>query len=140
MARFSAHISRFLDDKLTVIVLTNCACADAATLTGAIAGLYVPGLAAAERTAVPIDPKILDAYTGVYELRPDIVLTITREGDRLWLQATAQSRAEIFAASETVFFTKVADLELVFVKDASGAVTRVILHQGGADTEAKKIR
>ena len=40
--------------------------------------------------AVKVDPKIYDAYIGQYELAPGFILTITKEDDRLFAQATGQ--------------------------------------------------
>ena len=136
---FNAHISRYVDDKLTVIVLTNRAGADSGKIGAGIAGLYDAELAPVKHTAIRIDPKIFDAYVGEYELHPGFVLKIFREGDKFWGQATGQSRAEIFPESETTFFLEVVDAQLTFVKNESGAVTHLILHQGG-DAEAKKIK
>jgi hypothetical protein len=55
-------------------------------------------------------------------------------------QATGQPAFEIFPSSPTEFFLKVVDARITFVKDASGAVTQLVLHQGGRDMPAKKIR
>ena len=92
------------------------------------------------RTDVTIDPAILKAYVGEYELAPGFVLAVTLEGNRLMTQATGQSKVEIFASSPTEFFLKVVNAQLTFVKDASGAVTGLVLHQGGRDMPAKKIK
>lgn len=137
---FNSDIARYVDDKLTVIVLANLAGAIPDRIGRGIAGRYVPALAPAERTAVPIDPKTFDAYAGEYELGPGFILNVFRERDRFWAQATGQQRAEIFPESETSFFLKVVDAQLTFVKDAGGAVTSLVLHQGGGSTEAKKIK
>lgn len=137
---FSTHILRYLDQKLTVIVLTNLAGADASQIAGGIAGLYEPEVASLERTAVQVDPKVFTPYLGEYEIRPGFILTVSREGDRLWMQATGQKRAELFAESETTFFIKEADVALTFVKNAGGAVTHVVLRQSGGDLEVKKTR
>jgi D-alanyl-D-alanine carboxypeptidase len=92
------------------------------------------------RTAVTVDPSVLTAYVGDYELMPGFVLTVTLEGDRLMTQATGQPKVEVFPSSPTEFFLKVVDAQITFVKDASGAVTQLILHQGGRDMTAKKIK
>jgi D-alanyl-D-alanine carboxypeptidase len=42
---FTAHIARYVDDKLTVIVLTNLGAADLPPLTRGVAGLFDPALA-----------------------------------------------------------------------------------------------
>jgi hypothetical protein len=95
---------------------------------------------AAERTAAPVVPATFDQFVGEYELRPGFVLTVTRDGDRLMTQATGQAKVEVFPESELKFFLKVADGQITFVKDASGAVTGLILHQAGRDRPAKKIK
>jgi D-alanyl-D-alanine carboxypeptidase len=95
---------------------------------------------AAERKTAAVVPATLDQLVGEYELMPGFVLTVTREGDRLMTQATGQSKIEVFPESDLQFFLKVVDAQITFVKDASGAVTSLILHQGGRDLPAKKIK
>lgn len=137
---FSTHILRYVDRKLTVIVLTNLANLNASPIADGIAALYEPEVAPAVRTAIQVDPKIFAPYIGEYEMRPGFNLIISREGDSLWLQATGQGRAQLFAESEKTFFLKDVDAALTFVKDASGAVTHAVLTQSGNDIEAKKIK
>ncbi|MGH9849424.1 MAG: serine hydrolase, partial [Blastocatellia bacterium] len=60
-------------------------------------------------------------------------------GDSLMTQATGQPKFELFPESETRFFLKVVEAQVTFVKDDKGAVTHLILHQGG-DQKAKKIK
>ena len=43
-----------------------------------------------QRTEIPIDPKLLDNYTGRYQLTPNLIFEITRDGDRLFAQGFAQ--------------------------------------------------
>ncbi|MES1241747.1 MAG: serine hydrolase [Acidobacteriota bacterium] len=137
---FTADISRYVDDKLTVIVLANRSGANPDAISNGVAGLYDPALAPVERVAVTIDPKIFDAYAGEYELGPDFIVRVFREGDRFWVQATNQQRAELFAESETAFFLKIVDGQITFVKDAGGAVTHLLLDQAGTRREARKIK
>jgi pimeloyl-ACP methyl ester carboxylesterase len=92
-----------------------------------------------ERKVVKVKPKLLDAYVGQYELRPNFTLTVTREGDKLFGQATGQPKVELFPASDTDFFIRQMDVELSFVKDDKGKVDQVVLHQGG-DHPAKRIQ
>lgn len=92
-----------------------------------------------EPEAVRLDPSLLDACSGRYELAPGFVLTISRQGDRLLSQATGQEHVEIFAQSETEFFFKAVDAQITFVKDGAGKVTGLVLHQGGRDTPAPRL-
>jgi serine-type D-Ala-D-Ala carboxypeptidase/endopeptidase len=91
-----------------------------------------------QHVEVTLDPKILDSYVGEYELAPTFKIKITHEGSRLFAQATAQPQFEVFAEKEGEFFFKVVDAQLTFTKDASGAVTGLILHQNGRDQKAPK--
>jgi hypothetical protein len=93
----------------------------------------------AARTAVPVAAKILDGYVGDYELAIGLVLTITREGDQLYAQATGQPRVPVFASSTTEFFLRVVDAQLSFHTDPSGRADSVVLHQGGHDITGKRV-
>ena len=93
-----------------------------------------------DRKEIAVNPSILDAYVGVYQLAPEFEITITKEGGSLFAQATAQPKFQIFPESETDFFFKVVDAQISFVKDASGKVNQLILHQGGANVPGKRVR
>ncbi|MEP0915725.1 serine hydrolase [Leptolyngbya sp. DQ-M1] len=93
-----------------------------------------------ERKAIVVNPKLYEPYVGRYELSPNFILTITKEGDRLFAQATGQPMIELFPESETRFFTKEVDAQITFIKDQQGQVTQLILHQAGQDSAAKRLR
>jgi D-alanyl-D-alanine-carboxypeptidase/D-alanyl-D-alanine-endopeptidase len=88
---------------------------------------------------IAVDPKIFDGYVGRYQLSPNFIITVTREGDHLYAQATNQPRFEIFAEDDHNFFLKVVDAQLTFLVDANGRATSVVLHQGGRDAPGKRI-
>lgn len=90
--------------------------------------------------AIKLDPKLFDAYVGEYQLAPNFIIKITREGDSFFGQATGQQRFEIFAETESDFFFEVVDAQITFVKDDKGQVTYLVLHQNKMDQQAKKIK
>jgi serine-type D-Ala-D-Ala carboxypeptidase/endopeptidase len=92
-----------------------------------------------EHKQVAVDPKLFDNYVGNYQLAPNFVLAITREGDHLFIQATNQSKFEIFAESNTDYFLKVVDAQISFVVDATGRATSLVLHQNGANQPASRV-
>jgi len=92
-----------------------------------------------QRHEVKVDAAILEKYTGRYQLAPTFIITITREGNQLYAQATNQPRFEIFAESEREFFFKVVDAQLTFVVDASGRATSIVLHQNGANAPGNRM-
>jgi CubicO group peptidase (beta-lactamase class C family) len=91
------------------------------------------------RPAVAVDAAVLERYVGRYELAPQFVLDITREGDVLYLQATGQPRVRMFAASPTRFFLRVVEAEVEFTIDAAGAATGLVLFQGGRETPGRRL-
>jgi hypothetical protein len=93
-----------------------------------------------ESKEVKIDPAILDAYVGDYEIAPGFVLSVTREGDKLMGQATGQGKAQLEPVSETEFSVPFAGANVTFEKDAAGKVTGLVLNQSGRTIKAKKIK
>lgn len=87
--------------------------------------------APAQHTQVPVDPKLFDGYVGNYQLAPNFILVITRDGDHLFAQATGQPKLEIFPESDHDFFYKMVDAQITFVTDSTGRATELVLHQGG---------
>jgi len=92
------------------------------------------------RKEIALDPALYDQYAGEYELAPGFSIVVTKEDNKLMIQATGQQKAEIFPESDTKFFPKVVDAQIEFVKDSSGKVTGLILYQGGQKLQAKKVK
>lgn len=88
---------------------------------------------------IKVDEKILEMYTGEYEMTPQFSFTITKENNQLFLQARDQEKVEMFAEAENRFFLKVNDARFEFVSE-SGKVTKVLMRQGGRTAEAMKIK
>lgn len=138
---FRAQISRFVDDKLSVVVLTNGDNADPNRIALGIAALYIPGLIP-ERTVAKIDPKILEAYIGQYQ-HPQVVFTVTRAGDKLLLQQGANpEKRDLLPETASNFFTNEnRRLTYSFVKDEKGEVAYLVVQLEGRETgRAKKIK
>jgi CubicO group peptidase (beta-lactamase class C family) len=89
---------------------------------------------------VKADAATYDAFVGKYDYGAGkAILTVSREGDRLFAQLTGQPKFEIFPKSPTEFFWKVVDAQVQFVKNDAGKTTKAIHHQGGRTFEAPKI-
>jgi CubicO group peptidase (beta-lactamase class C family) len=88
---------------------------------------------------VSVDAGKLDEYAGRFLVSPDRVLTVNREGAKLFAQPTAEGRFELLPISETEFVRRDQNIRYTFVKDASGKVEALKLgfNQGG--TQARLI-
>lgn len=137
---FNTALAYYPDDKLVVAVLAN--------LNGPVADQLAEQLGkvahgekvmlVSERKEITVSPTILAKYVGNYELEPTFSIAITLEGGQLMAQATNQRKNPIFAESETMFFLKIVDAQIEFVKNDKGEVTALILHQNGHDAKGVK--
>lgn len=94
----------------------------------------------ADLTVVPVNTATLESYIGRYDYGGgQAILTVTREGNRLFAQLTGQPRFEIYPKSETEFQWKVVAAQVTFVKGADGKVTHVVHQQGGNRFEAPRL-
>jgi len=90
-------------------------------------------------TAITPDTAAYHLYIGKYELAPNVVMTISTEGDHIYEQLTGQARFEIFPSAPAEFFMKVVDARISFKKNEQGVVDKLVLHQNGKDMAAKKM-
>ena len=106
---------------------------------GETVSVHPRAAAAAERQVIKVPAALLDTYLGRYQIMPDIALDITRTGERLFGQASGQPRMELFAMTETLFFTREINAQVRFQKDADGA-PQVLVSHDGRNMSGKKIR
>lgn len=71
--------------------------------------------------AAPLDP-----YVGWYRLAPNRVLTVRRDGDRLWLRETGQGATQVLAEGTDAFSFR-GDHLVIFLRDAQSKVSRVLV-------------
>lgn len=93
----------------------------------------------APQQLVPFDPTHFDRYVGYYQLGPNVIFKITRDGGKFLTRLTGQGPVQVYPESETKFFATVVAAQVSFVTNSQGEATELILHQGGREQHAKKI-
>lgn len=83
---------------------------------------------------VPVSAGTLDEYVGTYRYSPTDTMTITRQGDRLYLTVPGQPKMEMYAYDAHDFFLKVANAQASFGGVTDGRATKIVWHQGGHDS------
>jgi CubicO group peptidase (beta-lactamase class C family) len=138
---FRSALYRFVNDKLTVVVLTNSDNANPGAIAIGIADQYIPGLIP-QRIAVKVNPKIFEAYAGQYQPNPSLVVTVTPQGDKLMMQQGSSEKQELVPESESSFFMPSnREVTYTFVKDEKGQVTHLVVQREGQEVgRAKKIK
>ncbi len=143
---WAAYLTRYPKYNFTVTVLSNCLPPPhgaPSEIANDIAEFYLwEKMEKSESFALDttVDSSIYDDYVGRYAYPQSIILTVTREGGRLFGQLSGQPKFELFPKSETEFFLKVVDAQIIFVKNEDGEVTHVIHHQGGREIEAPRLK
>jgi CubicO group peptidase (beta-lactamase class C family) len=139
---FSSYILRFPQEEATVIVFDNSSSNALSGISKNVAAILfnkpyeIPGT----KNEIQVDTAILKQYVGEYQLAPTFIITVSLEGNQLKAQATSQPQFDLYAEKENVFFLKVVDAKVEFVKDANGVVTEMILYQNGQQPHGKKIK
>ncbi len=130
---YHSYIAFCKPKNIGVVVLSNTAGA-----IGDVLGAKLLRLLAGQKVEPPevrmpirLPSEKLDRYVGVYEIMPGFSITVFREKDRLWAQATNQPRLGIYPASETRFFYRAVQAELEFVIEPDGRIEKLFVHQHG---------
>jgi len=93
-----------------------------------------------DEPVVKVTTEVLESYVGRYDYaQAGLILTITREGDRLFAEVSGQPRFEIYPRSENEFFWKVVAARITFLKDADGKARKAVTEQGGQRLEARRV-
>ncbi len=137
----------FPDQRFGVVVLSNFGSLNPQQMAMRIADLYLADKlgpepskpALAERTAVKVDPAILEAYAGRYLLDGRTLVEISKEGDKLMGQPGGSPKAELIPQSDTAFFVKEANSEVTFERDEKGNVVRFAMKSGTQNQSAKRL-
>ncbi|MEW6128268.1 MAG: DUF3471 domain-containing protein [Acidobacteriota bacterium] len=85
-----------------------------------------------------ISPAVFAAYVGDY-LVGSRTCTISKEGDKLMLNAPGWMKAEAFPESETKFFVRAMDAQMTFARNEKGEVTGFVFEMGNRTFQAKKV-
>jgi CubicO group peptidase (beta-lactamase class C family) len=142
---FLCEVTWFPEQKVTVVVLSNAMPPQPGASPPAIGPIAAraflgPEMAAhAPKVDPTIDPKTYPDYAGRYDFNQFGIMEIMAENGHLFTQLTGQNKFEIFPSGIDAFFLKVVEAGLVFQRDKTGVVTRVVLTQNGATITGPKM-
>ena len=146
-AAYRSFVFWFPDQRFGVVVLSNLGTFNTQQTAQKIADLYLadkfaaelPKPATVERTAVKVDPRILEAYAGRYLLDGRTVVIMSKEGDKIMGQPGGSPKAELIPQSETTFFVREANSEVIFERDEKGSVVGFTMRRDSQSQSAKRL-
>ena len=139
---FATEIARYPDDRVTVVVLSNIQAAPAGQIASNLAAIIFGAAyeTPKERKIISLDQKVMEKYVGEYQIGTNIIVAITLESGKLLGQLGGQGKFSLAPESESEFYSRDVNAQIVFIKDAAGLVTGFTLKQGGGNTPAKKVK
>jgi CubicO group peptidase (beta-lactamase class C family) len=94
----------------------------------------------AERKGIALAGNLLDSYAGKYQMAPNFVLEVKRDGEQLVGQATGQPALNLLASAEGVFFVRqIGNAEVRFNKAADGKISGITWVQNGRERPAPRV-
>jgi CubicO group peptidase (beta-lactamase class C family) len=90
-----------------------------------------------EHKSVSLMPEQLNRLVGRYSYPPDVMLSVTVENGRLFIQENDEPRQELLAETSQDFYSTTSADEYTF-KPAGGTAQILILHLGDKDLELKR--
>jgi hypothetical protein len=90
--------------------------------------LRVARIAEMSWQGIEVDASPLDSYVGWYQLAPNRVLTVTRDGDRIYVQETGRPKFVVAAHGADAFSSNHDDL-VIFLRDGEAKVSQVLLQE-----------
>jgi mono/diheme cytochrome c family protein len=86
-----------------------------------------------------LDPKLLEAYVGEYQVGPGMNFTIAREGDKLFLVAPNFGKNEMYPDAENRFTLSLAGAQLTFSRNEKGEVSELLVELATQKFRAKRV-
>jgi D-alanyl-D-alanine carboxypeptidase len=129
---FRSQISRFPDDKFTVVVLMNSNHVDPVFIAQEVTGIYKPNLSPPHEKSVQVLQSTLDRYVGTYKqalLNIEIKIEATKNNELIMSSGTNKIRFLPF--NETSFYTPNGAMTLTFSVDTQQHVVSLTQHIQG---------
>ncbi len=151
-AGYRTYLTRFPDEKFSVVVFSNSAQFNAGGMAHKVVDIYLKDKIkeAPKKKEEPkeenptekieVTPQTIATYVGKYELQPGFVISIQEREGALEAQATGQPTVKLEAMSLTKFQVVGVPAVLEFVPNNGKPVQVLKLLQGGQATDAKRVK
>ena len=137
---YHSYIAFDRDARVGVVVLANTSTGLVDALGQALILMMRKKAYALELpTTVHLSEEVVSRYVGTYKMSPTFVISVVREDDKLYAQATGQPRYRLYASSERTFYLRVIDAQITFEVSESGTTTAIVLHQDGQDFRGPRL-
>jgi len=92
-----------------------------------------------EEARISVDPSIFDGYTGKYDGGNNLIIVVTKEGDKLYMQAATLPKYQLIPTSATEYFTEEVKARFTFKPDETGKTNELSVNFEGQIISAKRV-
>jgi hypothetical protein len=153
-AGYRTNIARFPAHGFSVIVFSNLATFNPASMCFKVADIYLEDefeskeIVEADSESesetmmqdeITVDEDTLMAYQGDFELQPGFIINVTMQDGGLIAQATGQQDVKLEPLSTTEFKVEGVDATVSFHRDSTNLVSMLRFYQGGQILDAPRI-
>jgi hypothetical protein len=137
---FNTNMASIPEDNTCVILLANATNPNLEKITKDIfAILYnMPYELPKEKITITVAEDILKQYAGVYDLSPELIITVSVEDGKLMGKPEGQEQLQLRPEKEDVFFVSEVEAEVRFTRNDKKEVTTMTLLQRGREMTGKK--
>jgi CubicO group peptidase (beta-lactamase class C family) len=139
---FISQLVWYPREEMTVVMLTNQSPPELMLDPNRIAEFFAWQHMDTVETYEPIDVSNVDLtiYEGRFQISKELLMDVTAEGQKLFVQVTGQQKYEMFPSKKDEFFLKVVEAVVHFNRDDKGQVVSAHIEQGGFKATAPKIK
>jgi CubicO group peptidase (beta-lactamase class C family) len=92
-----------------------------------------------EEKEVKVDPALFDGYAGKYDGGNGLMIVVTKEGEKLFMQAATMPKYQLHAASATEYFPEEVKARFTFKQDESGKTNELSVNFEGQIISAMRV-
>ena len=151
-ADYRTYLGRFPEQNLSIILLCNTGSINPEKIALEIADIYLDNPIGEKSEKLKFEEKketematkiplsVLEKYVGRYEIRPNVVITIKAEGDRLKAQITGKKTVhDLIVKSNSEFYLPLLKASITFQRDKDNGVNQMIFKYDEGTVIAPKL-
>lgn len=91
------------------------------------------------RQSISMAGDTLEQYVGIYRMTPEILMTLSRQDDILFVQLTGQGPLPVQPEAPDRFFSAAVGAEITFERDDDDQIIALMLNQAGTSLRAERL-
>ncbi|MFC0774719.1 serine hydrolase [Terrimonas alba] len=137
---FNSNMVSIPDDNTCIILLANVANPHLDKITKSILAILYdkPYELPKEKKSISLPPDVLKQYIGVYDLSPQLIITVSFENGKLIGKPEGQEALQLHPEKEDQFFLKGVEAQINFYRNEKKEIVAMSILQNGKETKGNK--